>query len=190
MTTCVFITGTNCSGKSTIARALIERFGGIKKIENNVTYTVDGGLCLAGSYRSERYGGVDALKADDGKKSGTKKLADAVSEGLKYADAIVCEGSYMNTFGINLTNALFLADRHLVVNIYAPPTVIYSRLTKRSNGQNNSGTRNYERIFYKQRQAMVAARKFKQIGVKVLQYDTSVTDAGKIAQDIIDFIQC
>lgn len=44
-------------------------------------------------------------------------------------------------------------------------------MINRSLGRN--GKRNFELIFKKQRQAMIAARKWEQIGVPVLQFNTS-----------------
>lgn len=77
----------------------------------------------------------------------------------------------MNTFGLNLTNAMFKAQRYLLVSLYCPPEIIYKRLTSRSNGRN--GKRNLKLIWKKQLQAMIAARKWQEIGVPVLQYNTA-----------------
>ena len=52
-----------------------------------------------------------------------------------------------------------------------PPTQIYERLTARSQGRN--GKRNFELIFKKQKQAMIAARRWQEIGVQVLQMNTA-----------------
>ena len=96
----------------------------------------------------------------------------------------------MNTFGLNLTNALFLGDAALVVSLYAPPAVIYKRLKNRSNGMN--GKRNVEnirRVFIKQEGDMKSALKFQSIGVKVLQYDTSVFSTEQILDDIINALR-
>lgn len=40
MKTCVFITGTNSVGKTTLAKALIERFGGIKETAKELTFAM------------------------------------------------------------------------------------------------------------------------------------------------------
>lgn len=144
MKTCVFITGTNAVGKSALAWAIIDRFGGVDRITND-----RGSSC-------------------------TSRLASVVEEGLQYADIIVCEGSYMNTFGLNLTNAMFKAERHLIVNLYADGQTLYSRCTARSNGMHGkSGNRAWDKIFNKQRQSMIAAKKWQSIGVKVLQINTA-----------------
>ena len=143
MKTCVFITGTNAVGKSSLAWAIIERFGGVDRITND-----KGSSC-------------------------TSKLAEVVEEGLRHADLIICEGSFMNTFGLNLSNALFKADKHLVVSLYTDMATIYQRIIGRSNGKYGDGKRNWITIVRKQKQAMIAAQKWQSIGVKVLQMDTS-----------------
>ena len=188
MKTVVFITGTNAVGKSTLAWSLIERFGGIYEERDCVTYCKDKRYGLAGQYKGKRYGGVDRITNDKGS-SCTTRLADVVREGLKTADVIFCEGSFMNTFGLNLTNALFLGDKALVVSLYAPPAVIYQRLKNRSNGMNGTGKRNWPTIFRKQTQALVAAQKYEQIGCKVLQFDTSVFSTEQIRDEIINALR-
>ena len=188
MKTVVFITGTNAVGKSTLAWSLIERFGGIYEERDCVTYCKDKRYGLAGQYKGKRYGGVDRITNDKGS-SCTSRLTDVVREGLKTADVIFCEGSFINTFGLNLTNALFLGDKALVVSLYAPPAVIYQRLKNRSNGMNGTGKRNWPTIFRKQTQALVAAQKYEQIGCKVLQFDTSVFSTEQIRDEIINALR-
>jgi deoxyadenosine/deoxycytidine kinase len=170
--TCVFITGTNAVGKSALAWSIIERFGGVDRITNEVTYCREGSVCLAGKYGVTRFGGVDRITNDKGS-SCTSKLAEVVEEGLRHADVIICEGSFMNTFGLNLSNALFKADKQLVVSLYTDITTIYQRIIGRSQGKYGTGKRNWPTIVRKQKQAMVAAQKWQSIGVKVLQMDTS-----------------
>lgn len=184
----VFITGTNAVGKSTLAWSLIDRFGGICEERACTTICKDKRYGLAGRYKDKRYGGVDRITNDKGS-SCTSRLAEVVKEGLETADVIFCEGSYMDTFGLNLTNALFLGDKALVVSLYAPPAVILQRLGVRSNGKN--GRRNGEnlrRVLLKQERCMKAAIKYQSIGVKVLQYDTSVTSVNTILDEILSTI--
>lgn len=181
----VFITGTNAVGKSTLAWSLIERFGGIYEERDCVTYCKDKRYGLAGLYKDKRYGGVDRITNDKGS-SCTSRLADVVRVGLQTADVMFCEGSFMDTFGLNLTNALFLGDKALVVSLYAPPAEILQRLGVRSNGKN--GRRNGEnlrRVLLKQERCMKAALKYQSIGVKVLQYDTSVTSVETMLNEIL-----
>lgn len=185
----VFITGTNAVGKSTLAWSLIERFGGIYEERDCTTYCKDKRYGLAGRYKDKRYGGVDRITNDKGS-SCTSRLADVVRVGLQTADVMFCEGSFMDTFGLNLTNALFLGDKALVVSLYAPPAEILKRLGVRSNGKN--GRRNGEnlrRVLLKQERCMKAALKYQSIGVKVLQYDTSVTSVETMLNEILSTIE-
>lgn len=187
MKTCVFITGTNGVGKSALAWAIIERYGGVDRITNEVTYCREGNVCLAGKYGVTRYGGVDRITNEKGS-SCTSKLADVVEEGLRHADVIFCEGSFMNSFGLNLSNALFKAEHHLVVSLYSDCKTIYERVTARSNGKNGTGKRNWDKLFNKQRQAMIAARKWQSIGVKVLQINTATMTIDEELKQVLDAI--
>lgn len=170
MKKCVFITGTNCVGKSALAWEIINRYGGVDRIENDVTYCREGGVCLAGKYGVNRYGGVDRIVNEKGS-SCTSRLAEVVEEGLRTGQVIVCEGSFMNSFGLNLTNAMFKADSYLLVNLYADTITLYERIAKRSPSKN--GNRDFKKILAKQKASMVAAQKWQSIGVKVLQIDTA-----------------
>ena len=125
MKTCIFINGTNCVGKSTLAKELIARFGGIGSVSRTLTSCKNGLVCFAGRYDlTKRYGGVDGFNS-------TKVLADVVLEGLQAHEVIVCEGSYFHTIGLNLTNAMFEAEQHLVVYLYAPVDTLNARLLER-----------------------------------------------------------
>ena len=188
MKTCVFITGTNGVGKSALAWAIIERYGGVDRITNEVTYCREGSVCLAGKYGVTRYGGVDRITNEKGS-SCTSKLADVAEEGLRNADVIFCEGSFMNSFGLNLSNALFKAQRHLVVSLYADVQTLYERIIRRSNGKNGTGKRNWVSIVKKQKQAMIAAQKWQSIGVKVLQINTSTTTIDEELKQILGAIE-
>lgn len=188
MKTVVFITGTNAVGKSTLAWSIIGRFGGIYEERDCVTYCKDKRYGLAGRYKDKRYGGVDRITNDKGS-SCTSRLADVVRVGLQTADVMFCEGSFMDTFGLNLTNALFLGDKALVISLYAPPAEILKRLGVRSNGKN--GRRNGDnlrRVLLKQERCMKAALKYQSIGVKVLQYDTSVISTETMLNEILSTI--
>lgn len=60
--TCVFICGTNCTGKTTVAKALQARFGGIRATTSDTTYCNDSRACFAGRYKTDgKHGGVDVL---------------------------------------------------------------------------------------------------------------------------------
>lgn len=109
--TCVFIIGTNASGKSTVARKLIESFGGIESYKDGISSTRDG-VAFAGRY-DVKYGGVDNL-------NGTTILRDIVKKALESTDCIICEGMRLKCWGPNLTHAMFNADRQIVIFLYAP----------------------------------------------------------------------
>lgn len=162
MKTCVFITGTNSVGKTTLAKALIERFGGIKETAKELTFCNDSRVCFAGRYRDEnRFGGVDALNC-------TRVLPDVVAKGLERCEVIFCEGSYLDTFGMNLTDAMFKAQRHLIVFLYADSKTIHSRLLLRG----KKGV-SYQTL-PKQKRACQAAGKWVEIGVPVLCFNTGI----------------
>lgn len=162
MKTCVFITGTNSVGKTTLAKALIERFGGIREVTKELTYCNDSRICFAGRYSIEaRYGGVDIFNC-------TSILADVVAKGLETCDIVICEGSYLDTFGNNLTNAMFQAKKYLVVFLYADAKVIHERLLNRGKKGCSPQT------LPKQRNVLRAAKKWAEIGVPVLSINTGV----------------
>lgn len=102
----VMITGTNCVGKTTLVKAIIEKCGGIKNvIDRSITILNGGNYALIGLYNSGKYGGVDSLNC-------TKVLKDLVVKAKDYGvQVLFMEGSYLHTFGMNLTNALFSAEK-------------------------------------------------------------------------------
>lgn len=174
MKTVVFITGTNAVGKSTLARTLQARFGGIAATDKRLTVCRDGRVCFAGRYEEgKRFGGVDGFNQ-------TRCLESVVRFGLSRHDVIICEGMYLRTFGMNLTNAAFVGDRQLVVFLYAPVAEIHHRLLDRA----GKGLTN-EAVWRKQLNCATAARKWASIGVPVLSFDTSKVSADMIADEII-----
>lgn len=176
MKTCIFIIGTNCVGKTTLAKGLINKFGGIRDVTNNITFSNDGTMCLAGRYSdSKRHGGVDKLNS-------TKGLKEVVRTGLLKCDTIVCEGSFLDTFGMNLTNAMFVAERYIVVFLYAPLQEINKRLIDRS------GNNITEEVIKKQQNCLRSAKKWASIGVPVLSFDTSKYSVNNIEDKIIERI--
>ena len=166
MKTCVFIIGTNSSGKTTLAKALIERFGGIRETTKELTFCNDNRVCFAGKYSNDsRYGGVDAFNC-------THVLPGIVKTGLEKSEIVICEGSYLDTFGNNLTNAMFQAQRYLVIMLYAEGAVLHTRLIERSKKGCNP------KILTKQRNVLRAANKWHGVGVPVQCFDT-----GKLSFD-------
>lgn len=176
---CIFITGTNAVGKSTLVNALAGRYEGFRCVEDDVTYLNNPRVCLAGRYEGFRYGGVDKIKNDKGS-SCTSRLAEVVARGLSNCDAIFCEGSYLDTFGMNLSNAMFVAQRQLVVFLYAPATVLHERLLARA----GRGLTKF--VVRKQSRVLNASRKWYGIGIPVLSFDTSENSPEDIAEIIIN----
>lgn len=162
MKTCVFITGTNAVGKSTLAKALINHYGGIKTADKRLTVCNNERVCFAGKYGDGKYGGVDGFNQ-------TKCLESVVREGLSAHELIICEGMYIHSFGMNLTNAAFVANKQLIVFLYCPVTEIHRRLLARS----GKGMTN-EAVWKKQIGAATSAKKWASIGVPVLSIDTSI----------------
>lgn len=180
MKTVVFITGTNCSGKTSLARALIERFGGVareEEPEEGVVYSVmkDRRVCFAGRYAGVKFGGVDWL-------NGTKMLPRLAEYALKEHDVLVCEGVYLNTFGPNLTSTMFQGDNRAIFFLYAPAETLHRRLIHRG------GHPLTETIIRKQRQSLRAAKNFAQTGCLLYCFDTSTVATEEIAEHAYQYI--
>lgn len=175
---CVLITGTNAVGKSSLAKELISRYGGIRTANKLLTCCNDQRVCFAGKYDiTKKYGGVDGFNQ-------TKCLEGVVREGLKSHDVVICEGMYLHTFGMNLLNAAFAADKQLVVFLYAPVIEINRRLLERS----QTGIAN-EAVWKKQQATAVSAKKWASIGVPVMSFDTSTIKTSDISEQVIRKIE-
>lgn len=184
MKTCVFIIGANRVGKTTLARYIIQQYGGIDKYEKQVTFCRDGGVCLAGCYQGSLvYCGADMVKDENGKTS-TKYLEKVVQYGLESADTIFCEGSYLDSLGLNLTNAMFLVpQRHLVVFLYASRKTLYERSKERKRAKSD-----LTNIIKRHEHCLSAARRWKQIGVPVLSFNTGEVSTSEIFNEIRVFL--
>lgn len=183
MKTCVFITGTNAVGKTTLVKELMVRYGGIKESTEALTTCHDDRVCFAGHYGEGKFGGVDGLKNEKGS-SCTSRLASVVEEAFTSHDAIVCEGMMMHTFGINLTNAMFKAEKHLVVFLYCPVEEIHRRLLDRAGKGMVT-----DKVWKKQIACAASARRWASIGVPVLSFDTSVKTTQEIADTVTTKIE-
>ncbi len=120
------ITGTNCTGKTTLAKELIRRFGGISRTQKDRTICADTRVVFLGKYAGgEKYGGCDGLHE-------TKKLAPICKDAIRNgAEFVFCEGSYLKSFGINLQKLVFSASHQLIVTLFAPKILPDDRLYKR-----------------------------------------------------------
>jgi tRNA uridine 5-carbamoylmethylation protein Kti12 len=170
MKLCIFINGTNCAGKTSLAKHLISLIGGgIKNTTKMLTSCNNDKICFIGQYHDDRrFGGVDCLNS-------TRVLAGIVEQALKEHDIVVGEGSYFHTIGLNLTNAIFKADRQMVVFLYAPVEILNERLIERG------GKPITPIMVSKQKQCMVAVQKWANMGVPVMTFDTSKNSTEKIA---------
>lgn len=175
MKTCIFITGTNCTGKTTLAKALIDRFGGVKSTTKELTICNDERVAFAGEYATRVFCGVDVLGQ-------TKTLASIVEKALQCAEVVICEGSYLHSFGMNLTNAIFKAQRQHVICLYLPTEVLNRRLSERSGGRVKAT------ILNKQRAALASADKLASIGVPVMRMNTATIGVEREAQVVYDII--
>lgn len=174
MKTCVFIIGTNAVGKTTLAKEIISNYGGIGSMDEKLTYCKDSRVVMAGRYEDgKKFGGVDGFGE-------TKILEDVVRTGLKDHEIIFCEGSFLASFGMNLLNAAFSAQKQLVVYLYAPIAEINKRLIDRS----GTGIKN-DAVCKKQKSALTSAKKWASIGVPVLTFDTSKHRTKEIAKEIL-----
>ena len=171
---CIFFVGTNCVGKTTLAKEIIRQHGGMYT-EGKITYTTDGVIGLCGKYGG-KYGGVDLLKQ-------VKILPSLVEQALKRVDIVICEGVKLHSFGLSLQRAIFTAQKQLIVFLYAPAKVIDERLQQRTGSRANAA------ILKDQRSCLNAIRKWSSIGVKTISFDTSKKSIEQIIGKIWDVIQ-
>lgn len=182
MKTCVFITGTNCVGKTTVAKRLQERFGGLRNNTKDTTYCNDSRVCFAGIYKNGiKHGGVDVLNE-------TRSLADIVRRGMQTCDVVFCEGSYLDTFGQNLLNAILVGDSQLYVYLYCNINTLAKRNAQRADNQQVMGGV-LRRMQNRQKRTFLAAKKYAAIGVPVLSFDTDQTSPEEIAETIINHLR-
>lgn len=158
MTTAIYIIGTNCTGKSTIAREIIKREGGIENATRLCTYT-NGNVALAGSYASESHCGVGVDKLGN-----TKVLWQCATEAFSKRSIFVAEGMLLGTFGMNTTTPILAADKQLVVFLHASAETLAQRLKKRSH------TPLTRKVMERQQAIAKVADKYKEIGVPVLEF--------------------
>lgn len=178
--TCVMISGTNCSGKTSLMKALQNRFGGVNGYADCITTVKDDRFCFAGKY-SEccKHGGVDGL-------NNTYSLQSIVEKSLKKHDVVFCEGSYLHTFGMNVLNALFAAENQLHVFLYAPNKVLFKRrmwrLCKEKIEQKELSV--FQGIVKKQMMCLKQHQKMLSIGVHSIPINTNE----KTVEEICDII--
>lgn len=172
-----FITGTNAVGKSTVAKNLIERFGGVERVTGDYTYCNDGKTLFLGKYNyGGKFEGVDCYNS-------TNDLYKKIQQAQKERRIVIGEGFYLHSFGINLQKALFQGERQLVVLLYAPIEILNERLKARS------GTGATEFVGKTQKASLNDALRWREVGVPVLAFDTSKVSSDEIAESIITKIK-
>lgn len=179
--TCVFICGTNCTGKTTVAKALQAHFGGIAKTTADTTYCVDSRAAFAGRYKTDgKHGGVDILNRTD-------TLAGIVKNAFRTADVVFCEGSFLDTFGQNLLNALFAGERAVYIFLYCNSDELVRRNWARLSEKNRGGQRTYVigRMMKKQRLVLSSAKKYASVGVPVISIDSAKVGTADIVKTIL-----
>ena len=185
--TCILIAGANCSGKTSVARGLIDHFGGIGNVTPDSTFSADGRAVFAGRYANVKHGGVDYLNS-------TKPLQGIVRNGLLTADFAVCEGSYLDTFGMNLLNAIFEAKRQAYVALWCSRAKLYERNRARLNVDSLAKRTSAEEaaimqgIYRRQDRVFKAAKKYASIGVPVLAFDTGASSVEEITEQILKWL--
>lgn len=176
MKTCIFLIGTNCVGKTTLAKSILKDNGWIGSYEDKITYSKNKKIAFAGKYDDGKFGGVDGLGE-------VKNLHSIVETALMNCNTIVCEGVKLHSFGLSLQKAIFKAKRQLVVFLYCPSIELSKRLQERSNGKLT------KEIMKDQRSTFNSLRKWGSIGVQTLKFDTSKTDIETIKRNIYGILQ-
>lgn len=167
----VLIMGTNAVGKSTLARSLINEAGGISEVRGRCSYCNDGKTVVVGDYsKGKKIEGVDAFGE-------TKCVAQMIKDAQ--GEIVIFEGLKCGTFGASIQDALFSAERQLIVFLYAKAEIIHQRLKERSGVGINS-----EQVLRQQKANLNAAIKYKEIGVPVLYYDTGVHCTDEIQKEV------
>lgn len=167
----MLIIGTNAVGKSTLARNLINLAGGVRTVVNNVTYCNDGESAFIGDYmNTKNIVGVDSLKE-------TKVLCEMIS-GIECKN-IYFEGLKCGTFGTSIQTALFQAKKQLVVFLFASASTIHERLIRRSGKGLKTSS-----VMKQQRANLSAAKKYKDIGVPVLFFNTDNIKPDEISKEV------
>ena len=173
MTVNVFLIGANATGKTTLAKNLVKRFGGITKPGKEVTLVADPRVALVGLYEDDRkICGVDTM-------GGSKALMGGVNSAHALGrEIVIAEGMLMHTFGLNLTNAMFLAEKYLVVFLWCPVSEIVRRLKARTeNARWGQLSTHYKPI------ARTACR-WQKIGVPVLTFNSAEVSSEEIADKV------
>jgi cytidylate kinase len=154
--------GCPCSGKTTLARYIIEKNGGIKSEQDGFTVTHNE-VVLAGKYSSVAYPGFDRMQV----------FAKPNFE----CKTLIYEGTSMARFNSEKIDFL-IENNGTVIFLYAPLAVINSRLIERS------GERKRKHLISDIRAVNQYVKKIKEVGLRLLLFDTSKYDTEQIYNEI------
>ena len=110
-----------------------------------------------------------------------------MQKGLQTCDVVFCEGSYLDTFGQNLLNAIFAGQAQLYVYLHCNSTTLAKRNAERANKQTIMGGV-LGRMINRQNRTFLAAQKYASIGVPVLSFDTDKTTPDEIVRTILQHL--
>lgn len=167
----VLIYGTNGVGKTTLAKEIIKRCGGIEKFEADITYLRNGKVSLAGKY-SVKYGGLDWLNS-------TKILPTLAMEAFKRSDTLIIEGKMSGSFDGNIGVTSYAADSVLCIPLFCNLKTLDERIKQRGGGGVT------EHIVKDQKKALNISKKWKEAGAVIMPFDTSTMNAETIADDVL-----
>ncbi|GHT33959.1 hypothetical protein FACS189434_09300 [Bacteroidia bacterium] len=147
----IYISGCSCTGKTTLARLIIERSGGITDFRDGFTATKSN-IVLAGRYQGIKYGGYDDM--------GKFKKPPFDHKTFIY------EGTRIGRVNSEIGDFI-IENNGVLVFMYAPLKTIAERLKARSN------TKVTPNIIKDFKAAYSAAKKFKEIGLRVITLNAS-----------------
>ena len=170
------IIGTNAVGKSSLARELINRAGGIAYVANRTTYCNDNKTAVLGDYsKHKNIEGVDAFGE-------TKCLSELIKQTGR--EIVVFEGLKCGTFGLSINKALVdNSGGQIIIFLYASAKTINERLKERS----GTGIKT-KAVLTQQKCNLRAALKYKEIGVKVVSFNTDEISTKEIADNVEQLI--
>ncbi|MCD7721312.1 MAG: hypothetical protein LUI09_03690 [Prevotellaceae bacterium] len=166
--TVVLVCGTNRVGKTTLVDTLLGLAGEPR--------AADGGIVECG-----RMAGLHADKTH----TSTKRLAPVISRLFEEHDIVFVEGMYLGTSGVIPLTLLHLAEKQLVVFLYAKVSELAARKRKRPKAYGD-----FSAIINKQRQVCRAVNRFAEAGIPVISFETGGGNAERIAEQVMGSLCC
>jgi hypothetical protein len=160
-----------------MAKAMMSLLGGVTTTSKYETEVKDGRFVFAGKYiEGSKFGGVDSWGE-------IKPLQTIVERLLKKHECVICEGSKLHSCGPFLQDAIFKADKQIVLLCYASPIELNKRLMKRS------GRGVTKEILQDQQACLRALNKWNEMGVKTLHINTEVLNPEDSAKYLLTQIK-